>query len=146
MNERTRAYIYRALPLVIAVLLLLLGHWRAALLVALAIPLSFLLLLTGMAASKASANLMSLGALDFGIIIDGAVIIVEAVMHQLSHSKKLKNESELSQKKMDKEVQTSASKMMNSAVFGQIIILIVYLPIFTLKELKGKCLNQWRKR
>jgi len=85
-----------------------------------------------------SGNLMSLGALDFGLIVDGAVIIVEAVMHQLSHSKKLKNIEQLSQNKMDKEVQSSASKMMNSAVFGQIIILIVYLPIFTLQGIEGK--------
>ena len=86
----------------------------------------------------ASGNLMSLGALDFGLIVDGAVIIVEAVMHQLSHSKKFAVVNRLSQQQMDKEVNHSASKMMNSAVFGQIIILVVYLPIFTLQGIEGK--------
>ena len=81
---------------------------------------------------------MSLGALDFGLIVDGAVIIVEAVVHGLTHGKKWKAQAELSQATMDQEVKTSASKMMNSAVFGQIIILIVYLPIFTLEGIEGK--------
>ncbi len=85
-----------------------------------------------------SGNLMSLGALDFGLIVDGAVIIVEAVMHQLSHSKKFKVVNRLQQKQMDEEVRKSASKMMNSAVFGQVIILVVYLPILTLQGIEGK--------
>ncbi|WP_396167352.1 efflux RND transporter permease subunit [Flavobacterium sp.] len=124
--------------IVIFVLVVFLGNFRAGLLVASVIPLAMLFAIILMNTFGVSGNLMSLGALDFGLIVDGAVIIVEAVMHQLSHSKKLKNESELSQKKMDKEVQTSSSKMMNSAVFGQIIILIVYLPIFTLQGIEGK--------
>ncbi len=124
--------------IIIFVLVVFLGNFRAGLLVASVIPLAMLFAIILMNTFGVSGNLMSLGALDFGLIVDGAVIIVEAVMHQLSHSKKLKNESELSQKKMDKEVQTSASKMMNSAVFGQIIILIVYLPIFTLQGIEGK--------
>lgn len=124
--------------IVIFVLVVFLGNFRAGLLVASVIPLAMLFAIILMNTFGVSGNLMSLGALDFGLIVDGAVIIVEAVMHQLTHSKKLKNESELSQKKMDKEVQTSASKMMNSAVFGQIIILIVYLPIFTLQGIEGK--------
>ena len=85
-----------------------------------------------------SGNLMSLGALDFGLIVDGAVIIVEAVMHQLSHSKKFNSTYRLTGEQMDAEVNHSASKMMNSAVFGQIIILVVYLPIFTLQGIEGK--------
>ena len=85
-----------------------------------------------------SGNLMSLGALDFGLIVDGAVIIVEAVMHQLTHSKKFADINKLTQPQMDDEVKFSASKMMNSAVFGQIIILVVYLPIFTLQGIEGK--------
>jgi len=76
--------------------------------------------------------------LDFGLIVDGAVIIVEAVMHQLTRGQKWKAQAELSQATMDEEVKTSASKMMNAAVFGQIIILIVYLPIFTLEGIEGK--------
>lgn len=81
---------------------------------------------------------MSLGALDFGLIVDGAVIIVEAVMHQITRGKRFGLVNRLSQKDMDGEVKSSASKMMNSAVFGQIIILIVYLPIFTLQGIEGK--------
>jgi len=124
--------------IVIFVLILFLGNFRAGLLVASVIPLAMLFAIILMNTFGVSGNLMSLGALDFGLIVDGAVIIVEAVMHQLNHSKKGKPESELTQSKMDKEVQSSASKMMNSAVFGQIIILIVYLPIFTLQGIEGK--------
>lgn len=85
-----------------------------------------------------SGNLMSLGALDFGLIVDGAVIIVEAVMHSLLHNKKFAGLNRISQDEMDDAVKGSAGKMMNSAVFGQIIILIVYLPIFTLEGIEGK--------
>lgn len=85
-----------------------------------------------------SGNLMSLGALDFGLIVDGAVIIVEAVMHSIVHGKKLGTPEKLNQNEMDLTVNRSASRMMNSAVFGQIIILIVYLPIFTLEGIEGK--------
>jgi cobalt-zinc-cadmium resistance protein CzcA len=81
---------------------------------------------------------MSLGALDFGLIVDGAVIIVEAVMHNLTSSKKLNQQNGFNQTEMDAEVKQSASRMMNSAVFGQIIILIVYLPILTLEGIEGK--------
>ena len=91
-----------------------------------------------------SGNLMSLGALDFGLIVDGAVIIVEAVLHRL-HSIKGKEGERISGEQMNKEVKTSAGKMMNSAVFGQVIILIVYLPILSLQGIEGKCLSQWRK-
>ncbi|MEM0541080.1 CusA/CzcA family heavy metal efflux RND transporter [Flavobacterium sp. j3] len=124
--------------IVIFVLVLFLGNLRAGLIVASVIPLSMLFAIILMNTFGVSGNLMSLGALDFGLIVDGAVIIVEAVMHQLTHSKKFKTTEFLSQKKMDKEVESSASKMMNSAVFGQIIILIVYLPIFTLEGIEGK--------
>ncbi|MDN5397191.1 MAG: efflux RND transporter permease subunit, partial [Chryseobacterium sp.] len=79
-----------------------------------------------------------LGALDFGLIVDGAVIIVEAVLHQLAHKKHFGKDNMLTQKEMDEQVSGSASKMVNSAVFGQIIILIVYLPIFTLQGIEGK--------
>ena len=124
--------------IVIFVLVLFLGNIRAGLLVASVIPLAMLFAIILMNTFGVSGNLMSLGALDFGLIVDGAVIIVEAVMHQLSHSKTFSKVEELSQNKMDKTVQSSASKMMNSAVFGQIIILIVYLPIFTLEGIEGK--------
>ena len=80
---------------------------------------------------------MSLGALDFGLIVDGAVIIVEAILHRFKHLTKFQDKK-ISQEFMDREVYTSSSTMMNSAVFGQIIILIVYLPILTLQGIEGK--------
>jgi cobalt-zinc-cadmium resistance protein CzcA len=101
------------------------------------IPLSMLFAIIMMNLFGVSGNLMSLGALDFGLIVDGAVIIVEAVMHQLSHGKGFRG-VRITQKEMDEQVGSSAKKMMNSAVFGQIIILIVYLPILSLQGIEGK--------
>jgi cobalt-zinc-cadmium resistance protein CzcA len=101
------------------------------------IPLSMLFAIIMMNLFGVSGNLMSLGALDFGLIVDGAVIIVEAVMHQLSHGKRFRG-LRITQKEMDEQVGSSAKKMMNSAVFGQIIILIVYLPILSLQGIEGK--------
>lgn len=124
--------------IVIFVLVLFLGNFRAGFLVATVIPLSMLFAVILMNTFGVSGNLMSLGALDFGLIVDGAVIIVEAVLHKLSHSKLFQKVDKLSQQEMDKEVKTSAATMMNSAVFGQIIILIVYLPIFTLQGIEEK--------
>ncbi|MEN9457947.1 MAG: hypothetical protein RL135_521, partial [Bacteroidota bacterium] len=124
--------------IVVFVLVVFLGNLRAGLIVASVIPLAMLFAIIMMNLFGVSGNLMSLGALDFGLIVDGAVIIVEAVMHQLSHSKKFSVVNRLTQGQMDKEVNHSASKMMNSAVFGQIIILVVYLPIFTLQGIEGK--------
>ncbi len=124
--------------IVVFVLVLFLGNLRAGMLVASVIPLSMLFAIIMMNTFGVSGNLMSLGALDFGLIVDGAVIIVEAVMHRLTHSKHFMNVQKLSQPQMDDEVKISASKMMNSAVFGQIIILIVYLPIFSLEGIEGK--------
>ena len=124
--------------IVVFVLVLFLGNFRAGLLVASVIPLAMLFAVIMMNMFGVSGNLMSLGALDFGLIVDGAVIIVEAVMHRLGHSKHFVGIDKLSQQQMDAEVNQSASKMMNSAVFGQIIILVVYLPIFTLQGIEGK--------
>lgn len=124
--------------IVVFVLVLFLGNIRAGILVASVIPLSMLFAVIMMNLFGVSGNLMSLGALDFGLIVDGAVIIVEAVMHQLSHNKQFAGLTRLNQEQMDGEVNHSASKMMNSAVFGQIIILVVYLPIFTLQGIEGK--------
>ncbi len=125
--------------IVIFVLVMFLGNFRAGLLVASVIPLAMLFAICMMNLFGVSGNLMSLGALDFGLIVDGAVIIVEAVMHNLAlkSSRKI-GKNALSQSEMDIKVTKSASKMMNSAVFGQIIILIVYLPIFTLQGIEGK--------
>ncbi len=124
--------------IVVFVLVLFLGNLRAGFLVASVIPLSMLFAVIMMNLFGVSGNLMSLGALDFGLIVDGAVIIVEAVMHRLGHSKQFAHINKLNQAEMDAEVNNSASKMMNSAVFGQIIILVVYLPIFTLQGIEGK--------
>ena len=124
--------------IVVFVLVLFLGNFRAGLLVASVIPLAMLFAIIMMNLFGVSGNLMSLGALDFGLIVDGAVIIVEAVMHQLAQHKKLDKAQALSKQQMDGAVTSSASKMMNSAVFGQIIILIVYLPIFSLQGIEGK--------
>lgn len=124
--------------IVIFVLVLFLGNFRAGILVASVIPLAMLFAVIMMNLFGVSGNLMSLGALDFGLIVDGAVIIVEAVMHSILHSKKAGQVLRINQAEMDHEVNHSASRMMNSAVFGQIIILIVYLPIFTLEGIEGK--------
>jgi cobalt-zinc-cadmium resistance protein CzcA len=124
--------------IVVFILVLFLGNFRAGLLVASVIPLAMLFAIILMNTFGVSGNLMSLGALDFGLIVDGAVIIVEAVMHQLAHGKRFANINRISQQQMDEEVGTSAGKMMNSAVFGQVIILIVYLPILSLSGIEGK--------
>lgn len=124
--------------IVIFILVLFLGNLRAGLLVASVIPLSMLFAIIMMNLFGVSGNLMSLGALDFGLIIDGAVIIVEAVMHRLHHNKEFLGLTKIDQEQMDGEVKHSAGKMMNAAVFGQIIILIVYLPILTLQGIEGK--------
>ena len=124
--------------IVVFVLVLFLGNVRAGLLVASVIPLAMLFAICMMNLFGVSGNLMSLGALDFGLIIDGAVIIVESVLHQFSHNSKFKKIFTVGKEEMDTIVTDSAGKMMNSAVFGQIIILIVYLPILTLQGIEGK--------
>ncbi|AMR42702.1 efflux RND transporter permease subunit [Elizabethkingia anophelis] len=123
--------------IVVFVLVLFLGNFRAGFIVASVIPLAMLFAIIMMNIFGVSGNLMSLGALDFGLIVDGAVIIVEAVLHRL-HSIKGKEGERISSEQMNKEVKTSAGKMMNSAVFGQAIILIVYLPILSLQGIEGK--------
>ncbi|GAO44523.1 CusA/CzcA family heavy metal efflux RND transporter [Flavihumibacter petaseus] len=120
--------------IVIFVLVVFLGNFRAGLIVASAIPLSMLFALGLMHVFGVSANLMSLGAIDFGLIVDGAVIIVEATLHALG----LRAAGKISQQEMDDAVGQSASRMMNAAAFGQIIILIVYLPILSLQGIEGK--------
>ena len=121
--------------IVLLVLILFLGNLRAGLIVASAIPLSMLFALGMMNVFGVSANLMSLGAIDFGLIVDGAVIIVEATLHFLA----VKHiAGKLTQKQMDDAVEGSARKMMSSAAFGQFIILIVYLPILSLQGIEGK--------
>jgi heavy metal efflux system protein len=124
--------------IVIFVLVLFLGNFRAGLIVASVIPLAMLFAIIMMNVFGVSGNLMSLGALDFGLIVDGAVIIVEAVLHSLSHNKQFATLTRITPPQLNNEVENSAGKMMSSAVFGQIIILIVYLPILTLTGIEGK--------
>jgi cobalt-zinc-cadmium resistance protein CzcA len=121
--------------IVIFVLVLLLGNFRAGLIVASVIPLAMLFAVCLMNLFGVSGNLMSLGAIDFGLIVDGAVIIVEASLHHLGIRK---NKNRLNQQEMDAEIFESASKIRNSAAFGEIIILIVYLPILALVGIEGK--------
>lgn len=126
--------------IVIFVVVLLLGNLRSGLVVASVIPLCLLFALSLMYIFGVDANLMSLGAIDFGIIIDGAVIIVEFIAFQM-----MSKSSELSslnpaalQAKKDEITEQSSSKMMNSAIFGQLIILIVFIPILALSGIEGK--------
>ncbi|MCD8412098.1 CusA/CzcA family heavy metal efflux RND transporter [Tenacibaculum finnmarkense] len=121
--------------IVILILVLLLGNLRAGLIVASVIPLAMLFAIILMNLFGVSGNLMSLGAIDFGIIVDGSVIIVEATLHYLVMKKSGKK---LTQSEMDEEVYQSASKIRTSAAFGEIIILIVYLPILALVGIEGK--------
>ena len=121
--------------IVVIVLVLFLGNLRAGLIVASVIPLAMLFAVSLMHVFGVSGNLMSLGAIDFGLIVDGAVIIVEATMHHLGVRKITQR---LTQAEMDLEVYESASKIRTSAAFGEIIILIVYLPILALVGIEGK--------
>jgi cobalt-zinc-cadmium resistance protein CzcA len=125
--------------IVVFVLVLLLGNLRAGLVVASVIPLAMLFAFSMMQLFGVSGNLMSLGAIDFGLIVDGAVIIVESVVHHITTGKYKKQGIEkLTPDQMDTEVAESASKLMKSAAFGQIIILIVYLPLLSLIGIEGK--------
>ncbi|HKK41390.1 MAG TPA: CusA/CzcA family heavy metal efflux RND transporter, partial [Bacteroidales bacterium] len=125
--------------IVIFILVLLLGNIRAGLIVASVIPLSMLFAVSLMNLFGVSGNLMSLGAIDFGLIVDGAVIIVESVVHRITSSKHHhQGLAVLSREQMDENVTDSAIRMMNSATFGQIIILIVYLPVMALVGIEGK--------
>lgn len=123
--------------LVIVVLFLLLGNLRAALITALVIPLSMLLTVTGMLSNGVSGNLMSLGALDFGLIVDGAVIIVENCLRRLSQAQK-EGVGELELKKRLQVVFDATREVIKPATFGVFIIMVVYLPIFSLTGIEGK--------
>jgi heavy metal efflux pump (cobalt-zinc-cadmium) len=119
--------------IVIFILVILLGNWRGGLIVASTIPLSLLFAFIMMNIFGVWANLMSLGAIDFGIIVDGAVIIVESIVFYLSRHLKKPSAEE-----MNELTKKSSSKMMNSAFFGQFIILIVFIPILALEGVEGK--------
>ncbi|WP_168377464.1 MULTISPECIES: efflux RND transporter permease subunit [Acinetobacter] len=123
--------------LVIIILFIFLGNIRAALITACVIPLSMLFTLTGMAQKNISANLMSLGALDFGIIVDGAVVIVENCIRRLAHAQQTLKRP-LTQNERFKEVFLAARQARRPLIFGQLIILVVYLPIFALSGVEAK--------
>lgn len=125
--------------IVIFVLILFLGNLRGGLVVASVIPLSMLFAVGMMTLFGVSGNLMSLGAIDFGLIVDGAVIIVEAILHRITQSNFKKHGiMRLSRVQMDTEVYQSTSKIRSAAAFGEIIILIVYLPLLALIGVEGK--------
>ena len=123
--------------LVIVILFLFLGNIRAALITALVIPLSMLFTFTGMFSNKVSANLMSLGALDFGIIVDGAVVIVENAIRRLAHAQQHHGRM-LTRSERLHEVFAAAKEARRALIFGQLIIMVVYLPIFALTGVAGK--------
>ncbi|WP_113663407.1 CusA/CzcA family heavy metal efflux RND transporter [Pedobacter nanyangensis] len=125
--------------IVIFILILFLGNLRAGLVVASVIPLAMLFAICMMNLFGVSGNLMSLGAIDFGLIVDGAVIIVESIVHRIAIGNfAIQGISRLTQKQMDEEVYQASSKIRTSAAFGEIIILIVYLPLLVLVGIEGK--------
>jgi cobalt-zinc-cadmium resistance protein CzcA len=144
LTERTTFTIAENLILgcliVVFVVVLLLGNFRSGLVVASVIPLSLLFALSMMYIFGVDANLMSLGAIDFGIIIDGAVIIVEYIAYRFTRSSVLFAQLSGKEKQAEKDKLTleGASKMMHSALFGQIIIIIVFIPILSLSGVEGK--------
>ena len=135
--ETVKTNLFEGAVLVIVILLLLLGNITGALITAMVIPLSMLFAITGMVGNRVSGNLMSLGAIDFGLIVDGAVIVVENCLRQLGmaqhkHGRLLTLSERL-------EVVTSATKeVFSPAVFGILIIMLVYLPLFALSGVEGK--------
>ncbi len=124
--------------IVIFVLILFLGNYRAGLVVASVIPLSMLFAFGMMKLFGIDGNLMSLGAIDFGMIVDSAVIIVEAVATHINSTRQRYPQMMLSQKQMDEEVHFSASRIRQSAAFGEIMIMVVYVPLMTLVGIEGK--------
>ena len=123
--------------LVVVILFLFLGNVRAALLTALVIPLSMLFAISGMAANKMSGNLMSLGAIDFGLIVDGSVIVVENCLRQLGLAQHQQGRL-LNLKERSAVVLAATKEVMTPAMFGVFIIMLVYLPIFALSGVEGK--------
>lgn len=123
--------------LVVAVLLLMLGNWRAALIVASAIPLSMLFAITGMVQGRVSGNLMSLGAIDFGLIVDGAVVMVENIIRHLAE-KQHDLKRRLTREERTHEVLLATKEVANPMFFGVLIITVVYFPILALTGIEGK--------
>ena len=124
--------------LVIAVLFLLLGNFRAALITAAVIPLAMLVTITGMVKTGVSANLMSLGALDFGLIVDGAVIIVENAIRRLAQAQHNNQNEKLPLKERLELVYQATNEVIRPSLFGVMIITVVYIPLFSLTGVEGK--------
>ena len=135
--ETVKKNLFEGAVLVIVVLLLLLGNIRAALITAMVIPLSMLFTITGMVETKISGNLMSLGALDFGIIVDGSVIIVENCIRRLAEAQHRLGRL-LDLKERMKTVFEATKEVRKATMFGELIIMVVYLPILTLTGVEGK--------
>lgn len=129
--------LFEGAVLVIAVLFALLGNIRAAIIAALVIPLSMLFAISGMAANRVSGNLMSLGAIDFGLIVDGAVIVVENALRRLGLAQQRLGRLLTLQERLQ-EVTDSTREVVQPAVFGVLIIMLVYMPIFALSGVEGK--------
>src|SRR5437868_4456903 len=135
--KTVKTNLFEGAVLVVVVLLLVLGNWRAALIVAAVIPLSFLFALIGMARFGVSGNLMSLGAVDFGLIIDGAVVIVENIVRQLGAKQHQLGRALTPEERM--QTVLAASKQVGSPMFfGVVIITVVYIPILALTGIEGK--------
>jgi cobalt-zinc-cadmium resistance protein CzcA len=130
--ETVRKNLFEGAVLVIVFLLLMLGNWRAALIVASVIPLSMLLAFTGMVATKTSGNLMSLGAIDFGLIVDGSVVMIENIVRHLAENKQRKDYGTI------EAVRDSAQEIARPVFFAVLIIMVVYVPILTLQGAEGK--------
>ena len=132
-----RTNLFEGAVLVVVVLLALLGNWRAAVIVAAAIPLSFLCALIGMARLGVSGNLMSLGAVDFGLIIDGAVVIVENIVRELAEEQRQRGRK-LTKEERFATVLAASKQVGNPMFFGVLIITVVYVPILALTGIEGK--------
>lgn len=132
-----RTNLFEGAMLVIAVLFATLGNIRAAVLVALVIPLSMLITISGMVSGRVSANLMSLGALDFGLIVDGAVILVENCIKRIGEAR-ARLQRALSTEERLSLVHSASVEVRQATMFGELIIMIVYIPILTLGGIEGK--------
>ncbi|MBL9166886.1 MAG: efflux RND transporter permease subunit [Verrucomicrobiales bacterium] len=135
--DTVKRNLFEGAVLVVVVLMALLGNWRAALIVALAIPLSFLFAISGMVRYEISGNLMSLGAVDFGLIIDGAVVMVENIVRQLAHRQKHLGRV-LTAEERSHTVLSASKQVANPMFFGVLIITLVYVPILALTGIEGK--------
>ena len=135
--DTVKKNLFEGATLVVVLLLLLMGNWRAALIVACAIPLSFLFALIGMARFGISGNLMSLGAIDFGLLIDGAIVIVENVVRHLGEKQRALGRA-LTAEERTKTVLAASRQVGTPMFFGVLIITVVYIPVLALTGIEGK--------